>query len=141
MTYITSRGFQLPTRVEEFRDAYYFNMWLKRLWPYKELDTGDELLWYETPTRRLVWRSRVVAVERFTYSSKLDARDKLVSCFGALDEHQPYFRDAPTRGYCVAYEAEQLERLAIPKPVDLRFPMSGWCRDAQTVAEWLAGNG
>ena len=141
MTYITSRGFDLPTSVESFRNAYYFNMWQKRLWPYKELIPGDELLWYETPSGRLVWRSRVVDVERFPYSSKNDARDRLVSRFGALDEQQPYFRDAPDRGYCLAYKVDPLERLAIHKPEGLRFPMSGWLRDAPTIAAWLARHG
>lgn len=140
MTYITSRGFYLPVSAEGLREAYYFNMWQKRLWPYKELITGDELLWYETPSGRLVWKSRVVEVERFAYSRKDEVRNNLVSRFGALDEDQPYFRDAPKQGYCVAYKVEPLERLDIPKPEGVRFPMSGWLRDASTIAAWLAGN-
>ena len=77
MIYITSRSFDLPTNAEAFRKAYYFNMWQKRLWPYEELTPGEELLWYETPSGRLVWRSRVVDVERFPYSSKNEARDDI----------------------------------------------------------------
>lgn len=140
MTYITSRGFHLPTSVDEFRNAYYFNMWQKRLWPYEELVSGDELLWYETPSARLVWKSRVVRVERFPYASKKDVQDQLVSQFGALDEQQPYYRDAPSRGHCIAYKVEPLQRLGIPKPEGLRFPMSGWLRDARKISEWLAGD-
>ena len=56
---VTSRGFSLPDSQTEMSDELWFNLWQSRLWPYYELREGDELYWYESPSKAIVWRTRV----------------------------------------------------------------------------------
>jgi hypothetical protein len=136
--FITSRGFQLPSDPGEMASTLWFNMWQPRLWPYKELDEGATLYWYCTKERAIVWRSRVIQVERFEYLSKDEVRKRFESDFGVTNLNDSYFDKAKDRGYCLAYKVDSLVPLTVPKPAEVEFPMLGWlrCSDADAAA-WL----
>jgi hypothetical protein len=139
MDYIISRGFVLPSTAHEFELAFYFNLWNKQNWPYKKLRTEDILYWYETPSKRIVWKTRTVKVEKFAYQSKAYLCERLRSHFGDFDEHQLYIVNAPEHGYCLAYESQPLQRLNILRSDDLRFPQLGWLPTTNKLAqEWLS---
>jgi len=126
--FITSRGFALPTDAAEMGKNLWFNMWQRRLWPYKELDEGDTLYWYDTKEQAIVWRSRVVQVERFEYANKDDVRKRFQASFGLDDLNDAYFDKSKDQGYCLAYKVDSLARLDVPKPAEFKFPMEGWLR-------------
>src|SRR5262245_24972922 len=98
MEYIVSRKHILPSTAQEFESAFHFNLWIKQNWPYKNLVIGDILYWYETSSQGIVWKTRTVKVERFTYQSKADLHEILRSRFDDFDEHQSYFVEAPEHG-------------------------------------------
>lgn len=145
--FITSRGFALPTDSGEMGENLWFNMWQRRLWPYKELDEGDTLYWYDTKEQAIVWRSRVAQVERFEYANKNEVRKKFQVSFGLDDLNDPYFDKAKDQGYCLAYKVDSLVRLDVPKPADFLVfycglqkwdSASGWRNDCRP-ALYLAG--
>jgi hypothetical protein len=139
MQYIASRGYRFPQSSVAFGDSYWFSLWKRKLWPYEEMEIGVLLYWYETPSKCIVWKSTIVDVDRFRYTSKSEARRRLVSRFGDFDESQPYFVNAPPEGYCLAYKVTPLLRVNIEKPHNLRFPQEGWLRiDEKIATTWLA---
>jgi hypothetical protein len=103
-------------------------MWMKKNWPYRELAPDDVIFWYETPTRKVVWQSQVSRVETFPYATKADAQHKLETLFQAFDVNQPYFAEAPSEGYCLAWKTDPIERLDIARPDSFQLPMIGWAR-------------
>jgi 5-methylcytosine-specific restriction endonuclease McrA len=138
MEYITSRRNYLPELPTELEDAYWFNLWQRKLWPYQELEVGSILYWYQTPSRSIVWKSVVTDVARFTYGSRSEAHKQLVSQFGNFDPSEDYFINAPEHGYGLAYKVSPLLRMEIPKPRNIQFPRVGWLRIAQEVEQrWL----
>jgi len=139
MEYIVSRGFMLPQTAQEFRNVYHFNLWSKQFWPYKEIEVGDILYWYETPNKRIVWKTCIVKVEGFPYQSKEHLRELLMTKFGYYDEGTPYVMNATEMGYCLAYKSDPLQRLNFPKPHNFRFPQLGWLKiNDEIVAQWLS---
>jgi hypothetical protein len=137
MAIVTSKRFVLPDTPEGLNDGVWFNMWAKKLWPYEELEHGDTLFWYESPSRCIVWRSKVVDVIRFPYERKKDVETKLK--LTTVDAAQPYFVDAPDSGFCLSYRVEAIERVNLPKPEAFRFPQQGWLRIDDEVAEQWPG--
>jgi len=137
MAYITSRGLQIPRSKPEMREARcWFNMWRSRQWPYGELESGDILYWYEVPTRRLVWETRITVVEKFPYRSKEEVVERLLDRFEYdVDRKEPYFVDAPKRGYCLAWRVEPVRSLALAKPEGVHFPRLGWWRVNDAAAQ------
>lgn len=139
MEYITSRGFGLPQSAKEMADGLWFNMWERRLWPFEEIVAGDSLYWYESKSRSLVWNTRVARVHRLRYTSKREVAQALGSVFGRFDGEDPYFKDAPPHGYCLAYKVAPRQRMKLPKPASLRFPQIGWRKiDAEIARKWLS---
>jgi len=142
MEYITSRGFTLPESPEEFAAELRFNLWRKKLWPYRDLIPRDILYWYESPSRCIVWKSRVVDVDRFSYNSRKEVQVRLEARYGEFDTTQPYFVESPEQGYCLAWRVVPIERVRLPKPTDLRFPQQGWLRiDDNIASRWLKQTG
>lgn len=136
--FITSRGFALPTDSNEMGKNLWFNMWQRRLWPYKELDEGDTLFWYDTKEQAIVWRSRVSQVERFEYANKHEVRKRFLMSFGVDDLNDSYFDMAKDQGYCLAYKIDSLVRLNVTKPAKFNFPMAGWLRCSdEDATDWL----
>lgn len=136
--FVTSRGFPLPTDAGEMASNLWFNMWQRRLWPYKELEERAMLYWYDTKEQAIVWRSRVVQVARFQYSSKDDVRKQFDIAFGVTNLNDPYFDKAKDQGYCLACKVSALIRLHVPKPAQFKFPMEGWLRCSdEDASEWM----
>jgi hypothetical protein len=120
---------------DAFSNGLWFNLWTKRLWPYKELEPGDTLYWYESPSKCIVWRSRVVEVLRFSYQMKKEVEQKLN--LTPLQAAQDYFVDGPESGYCLSYKVEAVEGVSIPRPDDFKFPHQGWLKvSPDVVAAW-----
>lgn len=140
MAFVTSRGFRLPASADEMEADVWFSLWRYRLWPYEELREGDDLYWYETPSKRIVWRTRVAQVDAFPYESLDAVVDHIDDAFGIeTDTEQPYLQGKPQAGYCLAYRVEALERLDLPKPDGLSFNQQGWERGSRPeIAAWLS---
>ncbi len=137
MEYVTSRRFHMPVSAQEMEERFWFNMWRTQQWPLRELAVGDGLYWYESPAQRLVWNTRVSSIEQFTYTTKFEAAQALRTRFTDLDTEQPYFVEAPERGYCLVWKVTPLERLDLPKPAGFRFPMLGWLHlDNEIASQW-----
>ena len=129
----------MPESDDGMADKFWFNMWQRRLWPYEELVASDQLYWYESPNKRIVWKTRVSNVDRFPYSNKDMAKRRLKERFGAFDESQPYFIEAPHQGFCLAWRVRPLQRLDLPKPTGFSVPRQGWLRVDDTIAQkWLS---
>jgi putative restriction endonuclease len=110
-------------------------MWSRKLRPYNELQPGDTLFWYEAPTRRIVWRSKVTYVGRFPYKRK----SEVIRTLGLTTEQagQAYFVNAPDTGFCLSYKVKALDRMDLPKSDDFRFPQQGWLRvDDDLARRW-----
>lgn len=138
-SYITSRSFALPTDANEMEDRLWFNIWQHRLWPYRELELGDLLFWYDPTTQSIVWRSKVASIERFAFKNKREVEERLYTVFGIEVGDDPYFIKAADHGYCLAYQVDSLVHCDIAKPGDYRLPQIGWIRetDGDTAREWL----
>jgi len=50
MALITSRG-SLPDSALGLTNGVWFNMWSKKLFPFDELQVGDDLYWYSVAAR------------------------------------------------------------------------------------------
>ncbi len=138
MEYITSRGHEIPNNVVEFEADLRFHLWRNKLWPYQELVIGDILYWYETPSQSIVWKSKVVDVERFPYNNKDEVRRKLIERFHNFDETESYFVKSPETGYCLALKVRAVERVNFHKPTNILFPQQGWLKiNDDIVKRWL----
>jgi hypothetical protein len=140
MAYITSRGFVLPRAADEM-SRLWFNVWSKRLWPYEALQPGDTLWWYESPSSRLRWKTRVTEVEAFPYDALDHAMQHLEDTFNtSVDRGQDYLLGKPDQGYCLAYAVQAIRLVDVPKPKGFRFNQNGWERDTrEAIASWLQG--
>ena len=137
--YITSRGFRLPETANGLEKRVWFNLWRTKQWPYEELMRGDLLYWCESPTKKVVWKSRISELDRFAYTNKGEVSERIRSRLGSIDESETYFQKHPDRGYCVAMKVIAIKRLARPKPDHIRMPQLGWLRiDRGTATDWLA---
>ena len=135
MALITSRNFVLPQLSDAMRTNVWFNMWTMNRWPYKELNPGETLLWYESPNQHIVWSTNVTDVTRFPYSRREEVAAKLK--LSAVEAAQPYFVKAPASGFCLSYRVNPIERLDLSRPDDFRFPQLGWLRiDDDVVKKW-----
>ncbi len=136
--YITSRRYILPSRKVEFAQRVWFHFWRRRLWPYREIQPGDILFWYETPSKRIVWKSWLSKVIRGSYQNKHEVKERLYREFGLQEINSPYLEQAPKQGYYLAFQAVPLQHLDLGKPPHIRFPAHGWLRITQEIAhEWL----
>jgi hypothetical protein len=126
MELITSRNFLLPERQGAISGRWWYNLWFRKLWPYVELSVGDTLFWYESKTRKIVWRTEVNEIVRFPYTRKNEVTAKLR--LPARETESVYFKDAPKSGFCLAYKIKPIERITISKPDAFRFPHQGWLK-------------
>lgn len=138
MEFITSRGYKLPDFFEGMGQGPWFNMWMRKRWPYSELNVNDTLYWYETISGCIVWRTMVIEVDKFPYNNKVEAFKRIRNKFGPFDESQKYCLNAPNSGYCLVYTVNPIERVTLLKPTDLKFPMLGWLEiDRNIFRDWL----
>lgn len=132
MEFITSKGVALPKDQEGIETEEWFNIWEKRNFPYKELLEGDILYWFDTIQQQLVWKTRVVQVERFPYGDKNELYKKYHNSM-TLD----YFKSRPEKGYFLHYRVQVIEKLNIPKP-KYSFSQLGWERmDEENYKRWF----
>ncbi len=89
-TFITSRGYSIPEDWAEFQQAFWFNMWQKRMWPYNEVGVGNTLYWYDSQSQRVVWKSEISELDRFEYATKQELRDRLIDRFAEDPATDPY---------------------------------------------------
>ena len=137
MEYIISRGFRLPDSAVELEQRLFFNLWRSQLWPYRELSEGDVLYWYETPTAKIVWKSRVDRVQKFPYQTKAEVVETLRKGGGNVST-DPYFVKASPTGFCLAYKVSAAEQVQLPKPNGFQFPQQGWLKvDPEISKTWL----
>ncbi|MCC9602888.1 HNH endonuclease [Stieleria sp. JC731] len=137
--FITSRGYSIPEDWEEFEQAFWFNMWQKRMWPYYEVEAGHMLFWYDSQSQRIVWKSVVSDLDKFEYERKQDLRDRLIERFGEDPATDPYYADKAEKGYCIAFKVTPLQKVELPKPDGFKFPQGGWLRGNDEAAkEWLS---
>jgi len=133
MEYITSRSFDLPTDKEQMESSDWFNMWKRRNFLYKEILIGDILYWFETKTQQLVWKTKIISVERYPYSDKKLIFDRYKNSLG-----QQYNDSRPNNGYFVGYKVKVIERIRIPKPANYRFSELGWVKvDKEIAHKWF----
>lgn len=138
MDYMVSRSFVLPETKAAMVARSWYVLWQRPVGLYRELTVGDTLYWYETPSQTVVWQTQVVRVERRQYSSKTEITGWLRREFPPFDETERYFQIGPSAGYCMAWQAKPLERLALSRPNGEAFPQSGWLRVTDDVAgRWL----
>lgn len=136
--FITSRGYALPTTPEVMAASPWFNLWQRRLWPYRKVEAGDTLYWYDATQDAVVWVSRVSRMEKFEYGSKEAVRQRLRDTFNDTHLSHPYLDKAADRGYCLAYRVDQVRPVRVPKPAGFRFPQDGWLRcDDEAASEWV----
>ena len=93
MSCVTGWSFTIPTHKSEMDDQFWFNLWSKKLWPYREVEQGDGLYWYKPPTKAIVWRTQVTEIACFPYDAVTSALDRLDQMFGGRLDRS---RSAPT---------------------------------------------
>lgn len=127
MEFITSKNFEMPANSVEMEKIEWFNMWKTKQYPYDELNVDDILCFYETPTKRIVWKARVVQIYKYPYSDKKEISDKLDSMkmYG-----KEYFDKKPDKGYYLGYKVkvETIEKIELKKSIPFRFPRLGWMK-------------
>jgi hypothetical protein len=57
--YMVSRPFVLPDSKSAMASRAWYILWQRPIGLFRELTVGDELYWYETPSQRIVWHTRV----------------------------------------------------------------------------------
>jgi len=133
MEYITSRGFKLPTDQAEMENFDWYNMWHNKNFPYYELLIGDILYWFDTRAQKLVWKTKVVSIDRFPYANKQEIFNRYPNSLGSK-----YHESRPESGYFVGYKVKVLEKINLNKPSDINFPRLGWLRvDDQIASRWF----
>ena len=138
-TFITSRGYSIPEDWAEFQQAFWFNMWQKRMWPYNEVDVGNTLYWYDSQSQRVVWKSEISELDRFEYATKQELHNRLIDRFAEDPATDPYYADKSEQGYCIAFKVTPLQKLDLPKPDGFKFPQGGWLRgDDEAAQSWLS---
>jgi hypothetical protein len=129
MEYITSRGYKLPTDQSEMENSDWFNMWGKKNFPYKELLVGDILYWYESLTQKLVWKTQIVAINRFPYNNKQEVFSRFPNAYTSK-----YHESRPDKGYFIGYKFKVLEKINLDKPKGSDFPQLGWLKVNNDIA-------
>lgn len=111
----------------------WFNMWMRKEFPYRELLIGDILYWFDTTKQKLVWKTQVIKVDRYPYSNKQEIFEKYSNSFGSQ-----YYESRPDQGYFIGYNVKVVEKLNLSKPSNFRFPQLGWLRaDSEIARNWI----
>lgn len=114
-------------------ESDWFNMWMRKEFPYKELLIGDILHWFDTTKQKLVWKTQVVRVERYPYSDKQKIFDRYSNSLGSQ-----YYESRPDQGYFLGYKVRVEKKVGRSKPSNFRFPQLGWLRvDSEVTRNWI----
>lgn len=141
MEFVVSRPFVLPEDADQMRSEIWFGLWKRPPSGAADLLPGDVLHWYETPTKRIVWKTRVRKVGFWHYSSKRQAISRIAREFGPVDKRQPYVLRAPDAGSCLVWQVNPLSRSNTTRPTGFSFPRNGWLRvNADTARDWFGSS-
>jgi hypothetical protein len=133
MEYITSRGFELPSDQVEMEGVDWFNMWKNKNFPFYELLVGDILYWFDSKAQKLLWKTKVVKIDRFPYANKQDVFNRFPNSLGSK-----YHESRPESGYFIGYKIEVIEKINHAKPIGFNFPQLGWLRvDNEIASTWF----
>jgi hypothetical protein len=133
---------QMLTSVEEVPGPYW-SLWRRRRFPAGELAPGDRVLlvdhWREDD--RLSWEVTPTHVEHLVVESKADAIAHISRTF-AVDEDvvadDSYLSGKEDlRSVLLAWTAEPVCRLNLPRPPGLKIERHGWARLAEAETEQL----
>jgi len=134
---MTSRSVDLPNSLEDWASNFHFNLWATEQWPYRELEEGTGVLWYEGRQKLLTWETRVIQLDRFKYSSLDEVGNRLLERFGSFNATQPYMKGKANRGVCIADRSEPIRFHGLSAPAGFRMPQLGWKRvDESLVSDW-----
>ncbi len=75
------------------KNTNWFNLWRKQNWPYSELKEGDFLLWYDSKIKSVLWKTKVVDVDRFEYKNIGEVITRIKEHFGSDPTDDPYRQD------------------------------------------------
>lgn len=133
---------QMLTSAEEVPGPYW-SLWRRRRFPAGELAPGDRVIlldhWREDD--RLSWEVTPTRVEHVSVATIADAITHIAESFGvdedtvADDSYLAAKEDV--RSVLLAWAAEPVCRLNLPRPPGLRIERHGWGRLAETEAERL----
>lgn len=134
MEYIISKNISLPEDISGMERPDWFNMWKNKQFPYRNLEMGDFLYWYDTKKKSLVWKSIVVKIERQEYSDKRQITEKYRS-----PSNDEYLGAAPNKGYFLLYNVKIVKKINVPKPL-YDFARLGWEEfDIENKKRWFNG--
>lgn len=127
MEYIVSRK-GINTDQINSKGHYYYNIWSRRLHPYREVVRGDIIYWFDSKDRFIKLITKVDLVERSPFNNESELISFLKANFGEIDPREKYFRDYFAnyqKGFCIAY------RTVLIKPWEkrlskLKMPHYGW---------------
>ncbi len=133
MIYLTSRSWDVPEPHDGQRfwvgDCWFFNLWRKREWPFRELKDNDVLYIYDKNLEAVRWEVSTSQVQTYEYTSLMDAGNRLDGRLPSpVDRAQPYFSKAPSTGFLLAFEVRPRRILNIPRPPGLKLPRLGWIK-------------
>ena len=120
MEYIVSRNYKLPTEKDVFEEGPWFNVYKNDKWPYTKLAKGDILYFYESKTKRIVWKAEVVNVNRYKYE---DREDLPVIYKDSKDDQ--YF-EKKEKGFAFDYEVRALGAYSPYQRKDGQMDRLGW---------------
>ena len=133
----------LPTRGEIVKRCHW-NLWSRRLYPFKDLFQGARVLPVESWPRggTLTWEVAARPLVTGEYRSKADAARQIASTLG-LDErnvrNHSYTKQGPPAGFFVALRFKPIRRLGLPwQPGQPRFQPNGWLKveDPKLLKSW-----
>lgn len=138
--FVTSlRDASNPQSADRLPDEWW-NVWKRRLWPYRDMMIGDTLYWYAPQKQAIVSQSEVIGVAGFPYADKAALFERLRTFFGHVDDTDAYTAAKPDKGYCLAFKVQQQARLPVARPNGHRFPRDGWLRLKPDVRRaWFGG--
>ena len=106
MEYIITRNFELPIEKKEMEQSEWFNLWNRRFFPYRELLVGDTVYWFDRTKQRLLWKTKVVKINRFPFHRKKEILDRYPECATSQ-----YFKEGRDTGYFIFYRVSVTEML------------------------------
>ena len=139
--FMTSQEDDFDSTTADRHPCQWWNIWLRRQWPYGEVLEEDTLYWYSSSKKAIVSRSRISRVDRFHFSGKPHLFQSLKNFFGPdVNEADGYTASKPDAGYCLAFKVKWQENLNILKPDNFRFPQLGWARmNDELRLKWFGG--
>ncbi|GMX57940.1 MAG: HNH endonuclease [Candidatus Izemoplasmatales bacterium] len=138
MEYIVSRNYKISTDV--FESNVFFNIWIKKMWPYDDAKIGDTIYWYDRMTNKINYQCKIVKLKKFKYSSKNELLDGLVKFFGHL-QAPDYLKKKASKGYCLCYKIGKAVKVDFYRPAGIFLPQLGWLKvDDEIKSTWLNRN-